>query len=308
MQLWALIVDSFRESLDRKIFWVLLLIEVVVAAAMFCVGFEPGKVDILFGTWTIETAHFTALSGLRMDLLARTVNIIMDFVVGWIGVTLAIVATAGFIPAMLERGAVDVLLSKPLSRPLLFLGKYLGSMVFVLVHAAFFVGLTFLIIGWRWNAWLPGYFWTIPLLVVLFSYVYCVSAWAGVRFRSSIVAINLSVGAWVFFAGIQGVGDLFELEKDMQKHRWAYRSVQIARWCVPKTQDITDLAAKWSGAAASTELMPEPPEEDREAIEQAKRTERKRMDINPVHTIGTSLLFEAVVVLLAMWRFSRQDY
>lgn len=309
MQFWALIVDSFRESLDRKIFWVMLIIELFVAAAMFCMGFEPGKIDILFGLWTIETDYFTALSGLRHDKIAAiAVSGVMDVFLGWIGVTLSIVATAGFFPSLLERGAVDVLLSKPISRARLFLGKYMGSMVFVLLHATFFVVLTFLIIGFRWGSWLPGYLLSIPLLVLLFSYVYCISAWAGVRFRSATVAINLAVGAWVVFAGIQGLGDMFDTFPEWKKNRLAYNAAVAARWVVPKTHDVTYLAGKWSGAAVSTELVPEIDEGDREAMERAGRAELERMNLNPVYTIGSSLLFEAVIVALAIWRFSRSDY
>ena len=40
MQLWALIVDGFRESRDRKIFWVMIGISVLIAAVMACVGYD----------------------------------------------------------------------------------------------------------------------------------------------------------------------------------------------------------------------------------------------------------------------------
>jgi ABC-type transport system involved in multi-copper enzyme maturation permease subunit len=310
MQFRALIFDCFRESLDRKIFWVMLLIEFLVAAAMFCIGFEPGKIDVLFGVWPIETNAFTAIAGLRSDLIAAiAVHFMMDLFLGWVGITLAIIATAGFFPTMLERGAVDVVLAKPISRPALFLGKYLGSMVFVLLHAVFFIGLTFAVIGLRWGVWLPGYLLCIPLLVVLFSYIYCVSAFAGVAYRSAAVAVMFSLGAWVCFFGVQATADLFETFPRFKEHRWAYHAVRTARWVVPKTHDITYLAGKWSGASASTELIPEVgEEEDRQAIEDAGDLEVERMNVNPVYTLGSSLLFEALVVAMAMWKFSRKDY
>lgn len=309
MQTWALIVDSFRESLDRKIFWVMLIIELIVAATMFCLGFEPGKIDVMFGLWTIDTDYFTALSGLRNDRIATiAVSFVMDVILGWIGVTLAIVATSGFFPSLLERGTVDVLLSKPISRSHLFLGKYAGSMVFVLLHAIFFVGLTFLIIGFRWGAWLPGFLLTVPLLVLLFSYVYCVSAWAGVRYRSATVAINVSIGAWVLFSGVQAMGDAFEIFPAWKENRWAHNAALAARWVVPKTHDITYLASKWSGAAVSTDLVPSVEEVDQPLVGRAGQVELQRMNLEPVYTIGSSLLFEALVVLLAIRRFSRSDY
>ncbi len=309
MQVWALIVDSFRESLDRKIFWVLLLIELLVAAAMFCIGFEPGRIDVLFGLWTPQTDAFTSLSGLRTDRIAGlAVHFIMDLFLGWVGITLAIIATAGFFPTMLERGAVDVVLSKPISRPKLFLGRYMGSMVFVLLHATFFVGITFVIIGTRWRTWLPGYLLSIPLMVLLFSYIYCISAWAGVAYRSTVVAVIISLAAWACFFGIQTTGDLFETLPRWKESRAAYKAISTARWVIPKTQDITYLAARWSGASTSAGLVPEVDKDGQDMVQRADQSERERMYMNPIHTIGTSLLFEAVIVALAMWRFSRQDY
>ena len=138
MQFWALIVDSLRESLDRKIFWVLAGISLLVAAAMFCVGFEPTKVDIMFGLWEFETEILDPTAEVGRGNIASIAVTCMDIVVGWIGVMLAIIATAGFFPAFMQRGAVDVLLSKPMSRAKVFLGKYLGSMVFVLLQATLF--------------------------------------------------------------------------------------------------------------------------------------------------------------------------
>ena len=67
MQFWALIVDSFRESLDRKIFWVMAAMSVLIAAAMFCIGFEPGKIVIFFGTWEFQTDLFTVDDAILSD-------------------------------------------------------------------------------------------------------------------------------------------------------------------------------------------------------------------------------------------------
>ena len=309
MQFRALILDSFRESLDRKIFWVMLLICLAVTAAMACVGFEPGKVSILFGTWVQPTDIFTVGGVLQVDLIASVVvEWIMDTVLGWIGVLLAIVATAGFFPAMMERGAIEVPLSKPIPRWKLFLGKYLGSLSFLLIHATIFVFLTFLVVGLRWGAWLPGYLLAIPLVVLLFSFLYCVSVLVAVVSRSAIAAVLVTLGAWVGFTGVQSVDDAFISFPEWQEYRVAYQSIHVARWIIPKTQDITYIARQWSRAANPTALMPQLDADAREVISRGEKAEAARLAISPVLTLGSSLLFEAAVVLLAMWKFSRTDF
>lgn len=310
MQIWALIVDSFRESRDRKIFWVMLFISLLISALMFCIGFKPGRVDILFGTWQIETDMFTVGNAIRPDLVATiAVEWILDVALGWIGIILALIATAAFFPTMMERGAIEVLLSKPIARWRLFLGKYLGSMVFIAFHATVFGVLTFLIIGIRWKAWIPGYLLAIPLIVILFSYLYCVSALVAVWTRSTVAAVLLSLGAWVVFAGVQSTADMFPI-MGLEKYKTAHTAAKVARWVVPKTQDITYLAKKWSGGTVSTEFfsIDDAPDEDRQIIARAEDLERHRMEVRAVYTIGSSLLFEALIIALAMWKFTRQDY
>ncbi len=310
MQFWALIADSFRESLDRKIFWVMLVITLVVAAAMFCIGFEPGRIDILFGSWSIATDKFTLAGKVRPDFLASVATEwIMDNVLGFIAIVLALIATAGFMPSLMERGVIEVVLSKPLPRWKVFLGKYLGSLVFFGVHAVIFVVLTFFVVGLRWGAWVPGYLLGIPLTVLLFSFLYCVSALVAVMTRSSVAAILITLGCWVAFAGIQSLGDLFEMYPEWKGNGLTYQSTMAARWILPKTQDLTLIARKWSGAASPLDMMGNPTDDkEREMIEQASKAEKKRQELHPAYSIGTSLLFEAAVMLVAMWKFSRRDY
>src|SRR5262245_58370631 len=61
-----------------------------------------------------------------------------------VGVLLALLWTAGFLPTFLEPHAVTVLLAKPVPRWSLLVGKYLGVVLFVALHAVLFVAGTWL--------------------------------------------------------------------------------------------------------------------------------------------------------------------
>ncbi len=287
----------------------MLFISLAVAGAMFCFSFEPNKVSILFGTWELETDFLTVGGKLREDIIAWiVVDGIMDTILGWVGVILALIATAGFLPSLMQRGTIDVMLSKPIARWQLFLGKYLGSMAFVGVHATIFVGLTFLVCGLRWGVWLPGYLLSIPLMVLLFSYLYCISVLVAIPSRSTVAAVLVTLGAWVFFAGIQITDDQFSTNESWQQYDTAYTASRVVRWIVPKTADITYKAKQWARAAGSADLVQQGGIDPDEATEWAEKIERKRSAIPAYYTIGSSLAFEAVVVLIAMWLFSRRDY
>ena len=310
MQFWAVITDAFRESRDRKIFWVMILLSVLVAAGMFCFAFEPGKVNILFGMWVVETPQFTSLGVLRTDRIAAiVVDGIMDTILGGLGVLLSIIATASFFPTFLERGSIDVALSKPMQRWRLFLYRYLSGMVFVSVQAIVFVLLTFLVAGVRWKVWLPGYVLSIPLVVLLFSYLYCISSLVAVFTRSTVPAVLLTMFAWAGITGVQGLDDAFlYITPEWQENKQAFAAIHTARWVLPKTQDVTYFAKQWSKAANELMFIKAEDVKDQETIEKTRDIEQSRRDLGPVKSIGSSLLFEAAIVLLAMLKFSRTDY
>src|SRR5207249_2600964 len=73
-----------------------------------------------------------------------------------VGLFLSIFATANLVPVMLEKGYVDLLLSKPLSRPVLFLGRYLGALAVVVINLFYLIGGFWVLLGWKTGVWKPG--------------------------------------------------------------------------------------------------------------------------------------------------------
>ncbi|MBW3597643.1 MAG: ABC transporter permease [Planctomycetes bacterium] len=143
--------------------------------------------------------------------LTPGIAFVLDWVVGPVGIFVAVLVTASIIPQMFDAGALNLLLSKPISRSLLFLFKVLGGCAFVLIAAAIlFVGL-WLILGVRLGIWSHELLLYIPIYMFLFIIYYVVSAFSGLVWRSTIVAIAVSVAFW---AACYGVGSA----------EWALRS------------------------------------------------------------------------------------
>lgn len=316
MQFWAIIVDSFRESLDRKIFWVLVIMTLVVTLAMASIGFEGDRASLLFGLVTTTREGFNPLTDIgRSNLVGLVIYLISSTTIAFFGVILMIIATAGVFPAFMERGAIDIVLSKPISRARLFIYKYLATMVFALLQAGLFFGLTFLVMGLRWHVWAPGYLLCIPLLVLLFSYLYCITTLVAVTTRSTLAAVLVTILSWAVFALVHQAPSLFEVYPELKERRALYQAVCVVSWIPPKTGDYPYLAARWSQAGTSVDAMmffvPDSSEinqSEREEMELARQIEEKELLKSPARSIGTSLLFEAVVLGLAMWTFSRKDF
>jgi hypothetical protein len=133
-----------------------------------------------------------------MPVLRLVVNQIVNFMVGALGGFAAILVTASMITQTFEPGSIDLLLSKPVSRTLVFLTKFAGGCIFIGLNAAYFVAGMYLVAGWRFDLWIPRLFWCIPVFLFMFVVFYSVCSLAGVLSRNTIVAIVLTIVFWGF--------------------------------------------------------------------------------------------------------------
>jgi len=314
MQFWSLLRQSVRESRDRRIFWVLLAATLLVTLAMASIALEKDRITVLFGLWETSTERFDPFSPAgRAALIGSVIFLPMQILLGGIGLILMLIATAGFFPAMLEQGAVDALLAKPISRPRLFLYKYVCGLTFVFIQATAFVVLTFLVMGLRWHVWALGYLLSIPLVVLLFSYLYCVSVLVAVKTRSSVAAILLTLAAWLLYVAPREAVETFETFPELQSRPQLYQAVRALAWIPPKTGDIPYLAARWARAGTALDVLPDAVNnaqtpQEREQMQRARRIERQRLTTSPLLSIGSSLLFEAVILAWGMAAFVRRDF
>jgi len=137
-----------------------------------------------------------ALPLAKEDILEGSLTAVTTFLLGTLGVMIAILITASMIPQTFDKGAIDLLLSKPLNRPFLFLAKYFGGCAFIAINAAYLVGGLCLLSGLRWDFWQPRMLLGIPIFLFLFGIYYSISAIAGVIWRNSVVCVFLTVAFW----------------------------------------------------------------------------------------------------------------
>lgn len=121
---------------------------------------------------------------------------IVNFLVGNLGVFCAILVTASIVPQTFEAGSIDLLLSKPVSRSLVFLTKFAGGGIFIGLIALYLIGGIWLIAGVRFDLWMHRLWWCLPIFLFLFAIYYSVCASAGVLWRNTIVAIVLTIVFW----------------------------------------------------------------------------------------------------------------
>ena len=155
-----------------------------------------GRMTLAFGAMSVQVSRDRRGAVHFLEL------VLAGGIAGTLGLLLALVWTAGFVPSFLEPAGASVMLAKPVGRSQLLLGKYLGVLVFVAFQATLFVVLTWLALGLRTRVWDPAYFWCIPLLLLQFAIFYSFSVLVAVLARGTAACVLGAVLFWLLAWGI----------------------------------------------------------------------------------------------------------
>lgn len=336
-QIMTILWDSYRMLKARVLFWVVLAVSVLVAMTFASIGVDENGFSMLFGVWAFESELINTKTGYA-ELFYLTVftNIIVTWWLGWLAIGLGLISCSSVFPEFLAAGSVDVAISKPMSRAKLFVVKYLGSLLFVLLQVAVFCVIIFLTLGLRIGEWNWSIFWAVPILVFVFSLIYCVGVLVAVLTRSTMLSLLSMLLIWglsllvqwgenVFYdlgysaaeAGVSvnmSTGEIREGEEgDYEMWRKAHRATKIAAWPLPKTREMTLMIKqkiKSGSNKKSLAGMSLIAFADEEMLKgSGLNIEKKAANRHSLtYVLGSSILFELVILSLACWRFSTKDY
>lgn len=384
-QILALLTDSYRELNSRKLFWITMLLSGLVVGVFAAFGLNDKGISFLW--WSFDTPLLSAKTiEPRKFYIFAFANLGIPIWLTWAAMILALISTSSIFPDFIAGGAIELTLSKPISRMRLFLVKYVLGLLFVVLQVGVFTLACFLVIGVRGESWEPSLFLAVPIVTLVFSYLFGVCVLVGMMTRSTIAALLATLLFWLFLWGLNTTDGIFVLQRETsivnleraQKRverqelasrrrieqlaaagepvptadtlpanvrdeleavnaflaparkevtdaeesaafwkRWT-RLIVGAKTVLPKTVDTTALLDRWLLTPEDKALFsPERGESgdpdgkvrfgqpDREVQKRAEEAVRGR---TVFWVIGTSLGFEALVVLLAGWLFCRRDF
>lgn len=322
----TIIVDSIRLLRARALFWVSLFISVFVALLYLSIGFDDRGMSLLFGAFHFDMPFMTKGSeGAELVYLGIFRNFIVAWWLTWIAVVIALVSCAPIFPEFMTEGSAGVALSKPVSRPLLFVYKYLGALLFIGLQAMLFAVIVFIAIRWRVGTWNPTVFWSVPVVLLVFSYLFSVLVLLGIRTRSVMASVMLTLIVWFmcFIAQLgesvshsaahHGIGITGGVLSEEEQASWkaAYPWARLPYVVLPKPGETTSLLDRWIVLGDGDNLG----DSTFEAMNRNGRfdnlDESVKDDLtrhSPAWVIGSSLAFEAVILGLACLAFSRRDF
>jgi ABC-type transport system involved in multi-copper enzyme maturation permease subunit len=268
------------------------------------------KVSVLFGAWVVDPEKDLGDAGpsafpAGQELLIMLEETITQLIAGWAGLIIVIIATAGFVPSMLVGGTAHLFLAKPVRRSTLLLGKYVGGVAFVVLHAVVITTLVSAAIYLRTGFFEPRFLATPAAIASVFAILYSVSCLAGVLVETPVVSILATLAFWLFCwlvstakwtpARMAIMQEEMGGEVPFKFPEAAVKVVDAVYFVLPKPTDIFQLFERYMSTGPSMS-------------DSARMAAKLLAGLNVWMVAGTSAAFTAAVLGLACWVFSRRDY
>jgi len=108
---------------------------------------------------------------------------------------LLLIFSASYIPSMLEKGSIDVLLSKPVSRPKIIIAKFLSVVFLAFIILSFLILLIWIMVSARSGIWHFPFLTSILWFTLIFAILYSFQMFLGLVTQNTIIslAINLFI-------------------------------------------------------------------------------------------------------------------
>jgi ABC-2 type transport system permease protein len=226
----ALIADTFQEARARWLFWGLFALStLLILIFLFAL-----QIDLASGAISLLGVQSTVR---RIWSIQKFVNVSYSWVsvilYVW-GTFLAIFASAGLIPGVLEAGRISLLLSKPIGRTTLLVGRYLGNLLVVSLNHIYLVTGVWIILALKTNIWDYHFLLAIPVSIFIFSVLLCVVVFVGVIWESA----ALSVMAPVALGLISALLAQHQIVIKLLDSEWSRQLWMALYWIVPKVFDL----------------------------------------------------------------------
>lgn len=339
VQILTILLDSLRMLLERKLFWVSFTLTALVGVAYLSTGLTDSGISFGFGWQQVDNEVIRRGSDEgEWFYISLFTTYMTRFWLGSGAIFLALLSTVSVFPEFTKPGAIEISLSKPVSRLKLFWVKYIGCLFFVALQSTLLASLVFVAIGRELGYWNFTIFWVVPLITFAFSLIHCVQVLVGVVTRSSLASLLTGVCFWIFVWMVQiteqsmylhtyamaeekiaidlGSGQLEGLEKKPQADETAEEIYQVIKQVsgpLPKVRDVTlylDQLVRFRDSGSMLEQVDLLASLEKNDVQYKKnRAERRVRERHSASYIFlTSLGFEIAVLSLACWIFARKDY
>lgn len=226
----ALVSDTFKEAVARWLFWGLFgLSTLLVAIFLFVLQIDVVQGAVSFMGFTSTSRHIYNIRKF-VNVSYSWVSIILYI---W-GTFLAIFASAGLTPSVLEAGRISLLLSKPLTRPMLLMGRFAGNLLIVALNHVYLICTIWAIIGLKTGIWDTRFLLAIPVSIFIFAVLLCIVVLIGVVSESAALSVMVPVALML----ISSILAQRQVVVKLLSSEWSRELWMALYWIVPKVFDL----------------------------------------------------------------------
>lgn len=268
----ALVRDTFREAFARRIFWGFFgCCSALLLFLMFIM-----RIDVVQGAIATVTIFGRNQQSTDVEALVQQTQSVIAMILYFAGMALSVFASAGLVAAVFEPGRIELLLSKPVSRTHLLLGRYLGNVLVVAANILYLVAGSWVVFGVKTGVWGSGFLVSSLCTIFIFSVLLAVLVLIGVLWDSSAVAIMVTFAIMIITPILAQKATIERLLSS----EWSRVVVRVLYYVLPKTSDVSLIIRHLILNQPVESWMP----------------------------VWSTALFGAVVLGLGLWRFQRRSF
>lgn len=244
--IFTLSVLTFREALSKKIFLFFFSVSTFVIA-IFGLVFAFGSAESIsvgFASSNVSSFDNTIANGIKMF-------IIFPLYAG--GLFISIFSVSSFIPTLLEKGNIDLILSKPVSRAQVVLGKFFGGTAMVFSNIFYVIFMIWILIGLKFNVWNASFLLSSITITLAFASIYSVIILLGFKFQSSTLTLVISYMIFFVFSPLLSSRDTIFAFIDNVILKNIF---ELLYYLIPQTSDISTITTSLAVGNSVTNYTP----------------------------------------------------
>jgi len=193
-----------------------------------------------------------------------------------------LIIVSSFIPSMLQKGHIDLLLSKPISRSKIVIGHLIAGTVFAFLASFFLLGIIWLIVSSKTGVWHIPFLYSILWFTFIFLTLYSFVILIGLLTKNTILNILINL---ILFFPLSWIFYLLNLLTKKGEQFFSFGAVtefviKFFYYILPKPWDLADLCENSIKGEALSSIQP----------------------------VISSVLFIGIMISLSIWYFNRKDY
>jgi ABC-type transport system involved in multi-copper enzyme maturation permease subunit len=216
VRFWGMFRFTFSESIRKgTLIFYFAVATIFIGFFAFAFGLSAENPNVI----TIFGNPIPAPPTGNLDLVQHLLMQMHSSSVFWI-ILFGIFGVAGLVPSMLEKGTIDLFLSKPLHRAEMLMARALGATAGIAANLAyFFIGI-WLVFGLKLGVWNWGFLSSALYVIFAFACLFSIVALVGLTTRSSGFSILLTI-VYIFVSSLLEGREhfLFRLSDNAIYHR-----------------------------------------------------------------------------------------